>query len=168
MMQKWLNMHKLVGPPVLVSMIGGPASLKFENMTDEEVKSLVRERLTTLFGPDAESREIVKLLRSSWKSTVYSGLGNSYPKVGNDISMWNTLSEPLCPYIYFAGEHTIFKGIGTLHGAYNSGIRAAEQIMSELCEQRARRRERRRQEEEGRGREGRKERKKKKKIKLKE
>ncbi|XP_067665568.1 uncharacterized protein [Haliotis asinina] len=166
MMQKWLNMHKLVGQPVLVSMIGGPASLKFENMTDEEVKSLVRERLTTLFGPDAESRAIVKLLRSGWKSTLYSGLGSSYPKVGNDINMWNTLSEPLCPYIYFAGEHTIFKGIGTLHGAYNSGIRAAEQIMSELCQQRAREEEKRRQEEERKRKE--KEEKKKKKEKKKE
>ncbi|XP_046374591.2 polyamine oxidase 4-like [Haliotis rufescens] len=167
MMQKWLNMHKLVGRPVLVSMLGGSASVKFENMTDEEVKALVRERLTTLFGPMAESREIVKVLRSSWKSTLHSGLGNSYPKVGNDISMWSTLSEPLCPYIYFAGEHTIFKGIGTLHGAYNSGIRAADQIMSELCEQRAREEEQRRQEEERKRKEKEEKKKEKKKEKTK-
>ena len=40
---------------------------------------------------------------------------------GNSPKLWDTFAEPLCPNIYFAGEHTIFRGHGTLHGAYASG-----------------------------------------------
>ena len=40
---------------------------------------------------------------------------------GNSPKLWDTFAEPLCPNIYFAGEHTIFHGHGTLHGAYASG-----------------------------------------------
>lgn len=43
-------------------------------------------------------------------------------------------AQPLCPYIYFVGEHTSFSEHGTLHGAYNSGIRAGNQIITRMCD----------------------------------
>uniref|UniRef100_K1PP43 C2H2-type domain-containing protein n=1 Tax=Magallana gigas TaxID=29159 RepID=K1PP43_MAGGI len=42
------------------------------------------------------------------------------------------LSEPRCPGLYFAGEYTITEHMNTAHGAYMSGIRAAEQNSSQL------------------------------------
>lgn len=43
------------------------------------------------------------------------------------------LSEPRCPGLYFAGEYTITEHMNTAHGAYMSGVRAAEQVMSGYC-----------------------------------
>ncbi|CAX40407.1 corticosteroid-binding protein, putative [Candida dubliniensis CD36] len=36
------------------------------------------------------------------------------------------------PYIRFAGEHTISEGAGCVHGAYDSGIRAADWILQDM------------------------------------
>lgn len=47
------------------------------------------------------------------------------------------LSEPRCPGLYFAGEYTITEHMNTAHGAYMSGIQAAEQVMSGYCIQQA-------------------------------
>ena len=49
--------------------------------------------------------------------------------------MWDVFSEPLCPGVYFAGEHTSFVDHGSVQGAYMSGLRAASQIMGDFCEQ---------------------------------
>uniref|UniRef100_A0A2C9KYQ8 Amine oxidase domain-containing protein n=1 Tax=Biomphalaria glabrata TaxID=6526 RepID=A0A2C9KYQ8_BIOGL len=78
--------------------------------------------------------KIVKFQRSKWVSDEFSKGASTYPKVGSDPALWDTFAQPLCPYIYFAGEHTLFDGHGSLHGAYNSGIRAGDQIMTGLCE----------------------------------
>ena len=57
------------------------------------------------------------------------------PPSGSSPSMWDIFAEPICPGVYFAGEHTSFVDHGTVHGAYVSGLRAASQIMGDLCEQ---------------------------------
>ena len=38
------------------------------------------------------------------------------------------LSTPIGKHLYFAGEHTSKEYLGTVHGAYLSGVRAANQI----------------------------------------
>lgn len=43
------------------------------------------------------------------------------------------LSGPRCPGLYFAGEYTITEHMNTAHGAYMSGVRAADQVMSGYC-----------------------------------
>ena len=41
------------------------------------------------------------------------------------------MAQPVEDRLFFAGEHTIFKYHATLHGAYLSGIHAAELIQEE-------------------------------------
>ena len=49
--------------------------------------------------------------------------------------MHKTLASSVCPYIHFAGEHTIPEYIGNVHGAYISGVRAAQKITKEtMCQ----------------------------------
>ena len=48
--------------------------------------------------------------------------------------MMDALTKPICPYIYFAGEYTSLEHMNTAHGAYMSGVNAAEQIISKLCD----------------------------------
>ena len=48
------------------------------------------------------------------------------------------LSTPICPHIYFAGEHTVHDYHGNVHAAYESGIGAANQVIGTLpCKTRA-------------------------------
>ncbi|KAK7091653.1 uncharacterized protein [Littorina saxatilis] len=147
-LQTWLNIHKVLGKPVLVGLLFGDAARRFESLSDEEVKDSVLQKLQSVFGNDAvSSKNIVKILRSAWTSDQWSGGASSYPKVGNVPKLWDTFAEPLCPNVYFAGEHTVFRGHGTLHGAYASGIRAADLLLSSYCEEKAKEEERKRKEE---------------------
>lgn len=72
---------------------------------------------------------------------------------GISTALWDTLSEPLCPYIYFVGEHTRFEDHGSLHGAYKSGIRAGDQILSRYCDMKIEEERRKRKEEKQRTKE---------------
>ena len=44
---------------------------------------------------------------------------------------WTILSEPVGKVLHFAGEHTHSTYMGYTHGAYLSGIRAANNIIGE-------------------------------------
>ncbi|KAK7480900.1 hypothetical protein BaRGS_00027901, partial [Batillaria attramentaria] len=135
-LQTWLNLHRVLGKPVLVGMVMDQAGSQIEALSDEDLRVLVTEKLSSVFGEDVVSAAtITKILRSSWTSDQWSGGSSTYPRVGNTPDLWDTLAEPLCPYIYFAGEHTTYKGHGSLHGAYLSGLRAADQLLSGYCEE---------------------------------
>ncbi|XP_041361183.1 polyamine oxidase 2-like [Gigantopelta aegis] len=134
-LQVWLNSHKLGGTKSLTGMMFGPAADRFENMTDEEVETKARQQLSKLFGvKKVEARNVTQILRSDWSKNIYTGGASSFPQVGNNPTIWDTLSKPICPLVFFAGEHTILEGIGTMHGAYQSGLRAAEQFLSGYCD----------------------------------
>lgn len=61
--------------------------------------------------------------------------------------MWNILSKPVCPYIYFAGEYTSLDGMLGAHGAYNTGVKAAEQIINGYCDRELKRQQKRKEKE---------------------
>ena len=53
---------------------------------------------------------------------------------GFDDKELHHLADPVCPCIFFAGEHTDVENLSTALGAYNSGVRAAEQVISGFCD----------------------------------
>lgn len=44
--------------------------------------------------------------------------------------MRRQLLRPVCPYLYFAGEHATLEKPGCAEGAFLSGLKVAEQIMN--------------------------------------
>ncbi|XP_055881428.1 uncharacterized protein LOC106052168 [Biomphalaria glabrata] len=143
-LQTWINIKRLAGVNTLASFLTGDAAVRFEKLTEENAKQLVLDVLIEMFGEEKvlTGGKIVKFQRSKWVSDEFSKGASTYPKVGSDPALWDTFAQPLCPYIYFAGEHTLFDGHGSLHGAYNSGIRAGDQIMTGLCEKQRKEKER--------------------------
>ncbi|XP_005089304.1 polyamine oxidase 3 [Aplysia californica] len=147
-MQSWINIHRLVGLPVLTTFVMGDSAIGFEKMTDDDIKQSALDVLIEMFGKDTVSKggDVVRLQRSQWVTEEFSKGSHTYSKVGTTPELWETLSEPLCPGVYFVGEHTSLGEHGTLHGAYNSGIRAGDQILSRYCEKKMEEEERRREE----------------------
>ncbi|MBT4428644.1 MAG: amine oxidase, partial [Rhodospirillaceae bacterium] len=47
-------------------------------------------------------------------------------------SQFDDLAEPVAGRIFLCGEHTMFDYAGTTHGAYLSGLRAAEFVIEEV------------------------------------
>ncbi|KAK3769699.1 hypothetical protein RRG08_004950 [Elysia crispata] len=136
-LQVWFNINQIVGVPALSGYLGGKAAEAFEKLSDEEAEKAVLSVLLEMFGESLLSQggKVVRLQRSAWISDSWSKGAATYPKVGSSPSMWDIFAEPICPGVYFAGEHTSFVDHGTVHGAYVSGLRAASQIMGDLCEQ---------------------------------
>ncbi|NOX85581.1 MAG: FAD-dependent oxidoreductase [Chlorobi bacterium] len=99
-------------------------------MEDAEVLELVMNDLKGMFGTSIP--EPVAMKKTSWHTNPYS-LG-SYPhlKPGADLSVCDTIAAPLADKVFFAGDATSRKYMATAHGAYLSGIAAAESIMKSV------------------------------------
>ncbi|XP_060068174.1 uncharacterized protein LOC132548334 [Ylistrum balloti] len=145
--QTWFNMQNLVGRPFLIGSLYDTAAVNLEQTPVEELKQEVMKVLGKLFGEDLVSQHnMTTLVRSQWTSDPFTLGSGAYPRAGNTEELWNVLSSPVCPYLYFAGEHTSLDGMVGSHGSYNTGIRAAEQILNGRCERELKRQQKKKEE----------------------
>jgi monoamine oxidase len=122
----------------ITGWIGGPKAALFQqNITERGASdALLMACLNTLgkiLGRSAE--ELRRLLLSwhshDWQHDEFTMGAYSYAPAGA-IDASAGMTEPVEQTLFFAGEHTDTTGHwGTVHGAIRSGIRAAEQILSE-------------------------------------
>lgn len=133
-LQSWTNAYRLSGNPYLIGNIFGQEAKVWETKP-EKLKERVNLVLGELFGIEKVNAHIMKtFLHSNWSTDEFVLGSVSYPRVGNMPDLWQTLQKPVCPYIYFAGAYTeTVSHVDSLHGAYNSGVRAAEQIIKHVC-----------------------------------
>ena len=112
---------------VLVAVLAGKHAKKMESKTDAEVIQMVMDDLKGMFGNSIPAP--VAIQRTAWHGNQFS-LG-SYPHLrpGYDYNVCDDIARPLSDKVFFAGDATHRKYLATAHGAYLSGIRAAEEIM---------------------------------------
>jgi len=79
-----------------------------------------------MFGDDVP--EPVEVRRTRWAADPYAGGSYSYIAVGAASSDNDALAAPVGRRLFFAGEATSREHSATVHGAYLSGLRAAEEI----------------------------------------
>ncbi|XP_045170132.2 uncharacterized protein LOC123532668 [Mercenaria mercenaria] len=133
-LQIWNNAYRLSGNPFLIGNIFGEEAKLWETKP-EELKKLVKLVLGELFGAETiKAHEIKTFIHSNWSTDEFILGSVSYPRIGNSPDLWKDLQKPVCPYIFFAGSYTeTVSHVDNLHGAYNSGVRAAEQYISGIC-----------------------------------
>jgi monoamine oxidase len=69
------------------------------------------------------------VLQTRWKSDPCSQGSYSFDKLGATPSDRDVLAAPVRGRIFFAGEATHREMFSTVHGAYLSGCRAADEIL---------------------------------------
>jgi monoamine oxidase len=122
--------------PMLTAWAAGPkaVALAKKAAVSGEPRALLDEALRVLakiFG--LETAAIEKMLvgwhTHDWQGDAYSRGAYSYAPAGAlDASL--RMTQPAERTLYFAGEHTDTEGHwGTVHAAFNSGLRAADQIL---------------------------------------
>jgi monoamine oxidase len=89
------------------------------------------EELAALFGSDVR-RRLRPLAVSNWSRMDHIGGGYSYALPGKAEARI-TLARPFDGRLFFAGEATHRHDFSTAHGAYQSGVRAADEVMAALC-----------------------------------
>jgi len=122
----WLSFVPFTGEPVLMAFHGGEKGFALEDLSDDEIATGAMRTLRVMFGDDIPEPEGVLITR--WGKDPFS-LG-SYSHIppfasGDDC---DALAEPVGVVLFFAGEATSREYPGTVHGAYLSGLRAAEEM----------------------------------------
>jgi len=123
---EWWNYARLAGSTILSLWSHGDAARKLEDQgpqvaIDEAMKSLRAVFKSTIPEP-------VDSQATSWITDPYSRGAHVYLPVGTSYDQLDALAVPLGNRLYFAGEATSRRHLGTAHGAWFSGLREAERI----------------------------------------
>jgi polyamine oxidase len=127
----FLNLHKATGNPVLVCMVAGRFAYEIEKLSDEESVNFVMFQLRKMLP---EATEPVQYLVSRWGSDPNSLGSYSCDLVGKPSDLYERFCAPV-GNLFFAGEAACIDHSGSVHGAYSSGIAAAEDCRRRLSTQ---------------------------------
>lgn len=116
--------------PILVGWVGGPPAAALSDHSEvaeralRQLSEFVEEPLQTIKGALRQWKS------HDWSADPLAHGAYSYIGVGN-MSAPETLRQPIDDTLFFAGEHTSdIADLGTVHGALQSGVRAAQQLRS--------------------------------------
>lgn len=124
-----LNYYHFNGNPVLISMPVDKAALWIEQNPMNSVKTA----WLGIFHKSYPNREIAfkNFMVTNWLADKYAQGSYSHVPVGSANDMRIALSKEV-GRIHFAGEATDIAAHGTVHGAYNSGVREALKIKNKM------------------------------------
>ena len=119
--------HRLspFGWPIVESFLGGPCA---EGLEDGDAAAFVIDELVALLG-SAWRRRFTPLDRTRWRREAWIGGSYSHARVGW-AGQRTVLAEPVDGRIFFAGEACSAADFSTAHGAYATGVTAAEAILA--------------------------------------
>ncbi|URE15021.1 Flavin containing amine oxidoreductase [Musa troglodytarum] len=125
------NWDQATGHPILVYMAAGRFAYDMEKLSDEEAVNFVMLQLKKMI-PDAT--DPIQHLVSHW-GTDRDSLGSySCDLVGKPADIYERFCAPV-NNLYFAGEAASADHSGSVHGAYTSGVMAAEVCQRHLSVQ---------------------------------
>ena len=124
----FVNVAKYTGEPVLTAYVPGTYEDGLEEMPDKEAIGGAVDVLRRMYGSSVP--DPVNAVRTRWGGYPFTRGAFTFNKVGATGQDRETLAEPVANRLFFAGEATSRKRFGTVSGAYLSGIRAAQEIMT--------------------------------------
>jgi len=119
-----------VRAPILVGWVGGDASTSLLDLSQDRILDGAVASLSQVFALSAGflRSELEAFYVHDWHQDPYARGGYAYLPV-DGIALQLQLSEPVDNTLYFAGEATTVGHIGTVHGAIQSGLRVAHEIL---------------------------------------
>jgi monoamine oxidase len=121
--------------PQLVAWEGGPKALEMSKWDDKAVVQKALQSLSAVTGKSVSflESELVQSFRHDWNIDPFTKGAYSYIRVGGEEDS-KLMAWPIEDTIFFAGEATASgEARGTVHGAIDSGLRAAKQILSRIA-----------------------------------
>lgn len=120
------NYYKYTKKPVLIVFTSGKLARDMEKRG--HLKEWAMQHLRTIYGVNIP--EPIKVKQSHWGSDPFTLGSYSYLPISVDKSVIALLAKPVAGKLYFAGEATSTTDPSTVHGAYLSGLRAANEILT--------------------------------------
>ncbi|SCB59311.1 monoamine oxidase [Rhizobium aethiopicum] len=115
-----------LGAPVVEAYFAGDLAHDLERAGAKAVFSFAADELTAQFGADIRKQLSVAAI-SAWAATPHIGGSYSYAEPGAS-DLRGVLAEPHDGRIFFAGEACSRSRYSTAHGAYETGVAAADRI----------------------------------------
>jgi monoamine oxidase len=119
---------------VLTGWAGGPVAQELSALPPDARRGRALDSLERLFGtPRATLEELLDdELIHDWQADPYARGGYAVTQVGG-LGAARALARPVADTLFFAGEHTHTEGqAGTVHGALETGERAARECLQAL------------------------------------
>ena len=120
-------MLRPMGVPVVEGFFGGDW---VQDASAEDLEALAARELGALLGRGFLAR-IRRISYSTWKSDRLFGGSYSYARPGKHGAR-SRLAEPVHHRLAFAGEACSLSDFSTVHGAWESGIAAVEQLFGKV------------------------------------
>ncbi|MGI9356927.1 MAG: flavin monoamine oxidase family protein, partial [Rhizobiaceae bacterium] len=128
----FLNYRVFSDENILLGLSVGSYAGVAEEMKHDEMVADCMKAVRTMFGKSVPNP--VDSLATRWSKDRWTLGAYSYVNVGTKPADFNALSTPIAKTVLLAGEHTGFDYHGTTHGAYLSGLSAAETIDEKLSD----------------------------------
>jgi len=123
------------GRPIIQCFFGGAFAAGLEREGMAAMAAFATDELAALRGNDIRNK-LTPLAASSWRGDEFARGSYSYAKPGHDDDR-AVLAAPVDGRIFFAGEATSSNFFSTVHGAFESGTRAAEEAIASFKERAA-------------------------------
>ena len=114
----------MAGTSVATGFLAGRFADEVEREGEGAAIEYCQTALRDIFGSDID-RHILKMHETRWRSSKKS-LGSYSYQVAGSVSARHILAEPIEDRLFFAGEATVPHAYASVHGAFESGIRAAK------------------------------------------
>ncbi|KJZ79042.1 hypothetical protein HIM_01815 [Hirsutella minnesotensis 3608] len=126
---QWFNVSNTTGLPCLIALMAGDAGFETEHSSNDHLIAEATEILRSVFGKDVPYP--VESVVTRWGSDRFARGSYSSAAPGMLPDDYDTMSRPV-GNLFFAGEHTIGTHPATVHGAYLSGLRAANEVLEAM------------------------------------
>lgn len=126
----FLHIHPL-GRPVVAAYFGGDAARELEAAGLAAAAEVVERALAANFGENVRGH-FTPIAASGWMADPFAGGAYSYARPGA-VTARAALAAPLDGRLFFAGEATSPNDFATAHGAFQSGLAAAEAAFAALA-----------------------------------
>jgi polyamine oxidase len=125
---EYYTLDQAVGMPILFGFTAGAQARRVEQLDIPTISAATMDSFRKIFGRSVPEPEAV--MQTRWSSDPFSYGSYSYISVGAKTEYYDALARPIDDRVFFAGEATHRTYPGTVHGAYLSGIREANRVMS--------------------------------------
>lgn len=123
---EWVSFTQAANLPILLGFNAAKRGYEIERLSDQEIVADAMRTLRRIFG--SRTKDPIDWQITRWASDPFSRGSYSFLSVGATPDDFVRLSAPVGTKLFFAGEATNQQYFGTTHGAYLSGIRAANEI----------------------------------------
>lgn len=124
---EWVSFQRPAKQSVLLGFTAADTAIEMEKMADRDVVASAMATLRTIFGKHIPEPIDYQLTR--WAQDPFAFGSYSFNAVGSTPQMRKELAAPVDDRLFFAGEATHRGYFGTAHGAYLSGLRAAQEML---------------------------------------